>query len=125
MDPEFDFVERPSKDYFCPVTSDLLLEPHLTICCGHHLSGKAVIRLKRENKPCPICKEPDLVTVFDKFQRRKVYEVNVRCPHAAAGCEWTGGVGDLNGHTDTCLKRHVTQPEEGDDLTGNHSDISR
>ena len=104
---EFDFVEHPSKDFFCPVTFELLLDPHLTACCGNHLSQRAVTRLKNEGKPCPICKEPDLATMLDKFHRRKVCEVKVHCPHSPSGCEWVGEVGDLIHHTQTCLKQHL------------------
>ena len=108
---EFDFVERPSEEFFCPVTFELLLEPQQTTCCGQHLSERAVVRLKQEKKPCPICKEPELATMLDKFHRRKVREVKVRCPHTPNGCEWVGEVGELNGHTETCLKCHVSQPD--------------
>ena len=108
---EFDFVERPSKEFFCPVTFELLLMPHLTMCCGHHLSECAVNRLKQENKPmCPLCKEPELATVLDKFHQRRIREVHVRCPHTARGCEWVGEVGQLNSHTDSCLMRHMEAP---------------
>ena len=102
---DYDFVERPSEEFFCPVTLGLLLEPHLTSCCGNHLSEGAVSRLKRDNMPCPICKEPELVTMSDKFYRRKVREIKVYCPHKAGGCEWVGEIGDLNKHTDYCLNR--------------------
>ena len=70
---EFDFVEQPSEDFFCPVTFELLLNPHRTTCCGHHLSEKAVNRLQHEGKPCPMCKEPKLVTMPDKFFKRSGY----------------------------------------------------
>lgn len=32
------FVEPPSRDYFCPVTYEVMDRPHLTLCCGQHLS---------------------------------------------------------------------------------------
>ena len=107
---ELDFVNRPSEDFFCPVTFELLLEPHLTLCCGNHLSQRAVTRLKSEGKPCPICKEPDLATVLDKFHRRKVRAVQVHCPHTTGGCEWAGEVGELSQHIQTCLKQHTESP---------------
>ena len=105
---EFDFVDRPSEDFFCPVTFDLLLEPHLTTCCGHHLSSRAAMRLNSENKPCPVCKEPQLATVLDKFHQRKVRAVLIRCPRAPSGCEWVGEVGGLQQHLQTCLKWTVS-----------------
>ena len=102
---EYDFVERPSEDFFCPVTFELLLDPHQTTCCGHHLSLKAVSRLKEGDKPCPMCKEPQLATVHDKFYGRKVSEVKVFCYNKSGGCEWTGEVRALKQHMESCSKR--------------------
>ena len=102
---EFDFVERPSEDFFCPVTFELLLDPHQTTCCGNHLSLKAVNRLKRDSKPCPMCKEPELATVHDKFYGRKVSEVHVYCRNKSGGCDWKGEVNGLKQHIESCLKR--------------------
>ena len=102
---DFDFIERPSEDFFCPVTFELLLTPHQTTCCGNHLSERAVSRLQRDGKPCPMCKEPQLTTVHDKFHRRRVNAVRVRCPHTSSGCEWVGEAGGMNQHTASCPKR--------------------
>ncbi len=102
---EFDFVERPSEDFFCPVTFELLLNPHQTTCCGNHLSEKAVRRLQRDGKPCPMCKEPELSTVQDKFHRRRVSAVHVQCPHTPSGCEWVGEAGQADQHVNSCTKR--------------------
>ena len=56
-EPEYNFVEQPDQDCFCPVSLKLLTEPYLTSCCGHHISQQAANRLIRERKPCPMCKE--------------------------------------------------------------------
>ena len=114
---EYDFIKPPPKDFFCPVTFELLLSPHLTTCCGNHVSEKAVNRLKQENKPCPICKEPKLATVLDKYHRRRVREVQVHCLHKAGGCGWVGEVGELQSHMDSCLKRHDTKYSDTSSLT--------
>ena len=102
---DFDFIERPSEDFFCPVTLELLLDPHQTRCCGNHLSEKVVLRLQRDGKPCPMCKNPQLDTVTDKFHGRKVKAVRVRCPRTAMGCEWEGEVSGLQKHVNSCPKR--------------------
>ena len=102
---EFEFVERPSEDFFCLVTFELLLNPHQTTCCGNHLSEKAVRRLQRDGKPCPMCKEPQLSTMPDKFHRRRVSAVQVRCPHTPSGCEWVGEAGQADKHINSCNKR--------------------
>jgi uncharacterized coiled-coil protein SlyX len=102
---EFDFVMQPSEDFFCPVTFELLLNPHQTTCCGHHLSEKAVNRLQREGKPCPMCKESKLVTIPDKFFKRKASAILIRCPYKGSECEWVGEVGGAKQHTTACPKR--------------------
>ena len=103
--PDYDFVEEPSQDFFCPVTLELLTDPHLTMCCGNHLSQEAANRLKRDGKPCPMCKDPQLYTVPNKHYRRKVNEIKVCCPHKKSGCEWVGGVNEVKQHSDSCPKR--------------------
>ncbi len=52
-----------------------------------------------------MCKEPNLATVVDKFFKRKVNELKVRCPHKGSGCEWVGEVGSLDQHDRACPKR--------------------
>ena len=93
---EYDFVEKPSEDFFCPVTFDLLREPFLTACCGNHLSQEAVTRL--QGQPCPVCKERNLSTMPDKYFKRKINELKVRCPNKSLGCEWVGEVSDFDRH---------------------------
>ena len=102
---DYDFVERPSEDFFCPVMFELLIDPHQTTCCGNHLSLSAVTRLQHDGKPCPMCKEPKLATMPDKFFRRRVSAVVVHCPNKAGGCEWKGEVGGVKQHEEACPKR--------------------
>ena len=102
---DYDFVERPSQDFFCPVTLELLLEPQLTSCCGHHLSPEASTRLLREGKACPLCNETGWSAMLDKFHRRKVHELRVRCPHRGSGCDWVGEVNGVERHAGCCPKR--------------------
>ena len=97
-DEEYDFVEQPSRDFFCPVTFDALLEPYLTECCGHHLSETAYQQLQAQEKPCPVCKEEPLRAMKDKYHKRRVSSLKVRCPHKAEGCEWEGELGSLEKH---------------------------
>ena len=93
---EYDFVEKPSEDVYCPVTFELLREPFLTACCGNHLSQEAVTRL--QGQPCPICKESNFNTMPDKYFKRKINELKVRCPNKSLGCEWVGELGSLDRH---------------------------
>ena len=102
---DYDFVEQPSQDFFCPVTFELLLEPQLTSCCGHHLSLEASTRLQREGKACALCNETGWSMMLDKFYRRRVHELRVRCPHRGSGCDWVGEVNGVERHADCCPKR--------------------
>ena len=96
---DFDFVKKPSQDYFCPVTFELLTDPQQTNnCCGNHLSLEAADRLKQEGKPCPVCGHWPLQTTNDAFFRRQVMALKVRCSNKALGCEWVGGLGQLEEH---------------------------
>ena len=106
---DYDFVEQPDQDFYCPVSLEILLEPHQTLCCGHHISQEAANRLTREGKPCPMCKSEDLVTQVDKyFKRNTINKLKVRCPHKKSGCDWMGELGDLNLHSNSCPKRPWT-----------------
>ena len=105
-EPEYDFVEQPDQDCFCPVSLELLTEPYLTTCCGHHISQQAADRLIRERKPCPMCKEGDFTAHVDKYFKRKfINTLKVCCSHKKSGCEWVGELGDLNNHSTSCPKR--------------------
>ena len=105
MERDYDFVKRPSQDFFCPVSLELLLEPQLTSCCGNHLSREAATRLQREGKPCPMCNGQGWNAVFDKYHGRRVHGVRIRCPHKGSGCDWVGEVNGLKQHADSCAKR--------------------
>ena len=107
---EFLFVEQSSENFFCPVTCGLLLQPHLTACCGKHLSqeaamkiqGETTIWLQGEGGACPLCNMPDFVTLQDKCFLRKVKKLRVFCRHKERGCKWQGGLFDLDHHLQSC-----------------------
>ncbi len=101
---DYDFVDQPDQDYFCPVSLELLTQPHQTTCCGNHISQQAANRLIREGKPCPLCKKDNFTTLEDLYFTRKIRQLKVRCPYKNE-CEWTGELGDLNQHTTSCPNR--------------------
>ena len=101
-DCDMPFVEQPSKDFFCPVTYGLLLQPHLTSCCGKHLSHEAATLIERKEGTCPLCNEIGLKTMLDKGFQRKVKELRVFCRHKDIGCGWQGKLSDLDQHLQSC-----------------------
>ena len=98
-DSEYDFVRKPSRDFFCPVTFELLTDPRQTnSCCGRHLSRQVAEKLEAEGKPCPLCKKMPLKTADDLFFKRKVMELHVRCSNRHQGCAWVGELRHLESH---------------------------
>lgn len=104
-DQEYKFVELPDE-FICPVTLDVLLNPHLTACCGQELSAEAVQELQREGKACPLCKEPHFTSMLDKRFRRKLFEQKVYCSNQRRGCDWVGELATLGSHEKTCPKKN-------------------
>ena len=95
----YDFVEKPSEEFFCPVTLELLTDPVQTnFCCGNHLSRAAAEQLQVEGKPCPICQKRPLKTTDDMFFKRKMMELKVYCKKKSAGCKWQWELGELDNH---------------------------
>ena len=107
--PDYNFVGKPSEEFFCPVTLEVLQEPYLTVCCGNHLSQEAAKQLHQGQKPCPLCKQ-QLHAVPDKFFKRKVKELKVRCQKSNAGCGWVGNLGSLDQHLRECGYVRVVCP---------------
>ena len=99
------FVEAPSEEFYCPVTFGLLLEPHLTSCCGKHLSQEAATRIQGEGGGCPLCKAPSWSTVLNKHFQRQVKSLCVFCRHEERGCGWQGELGTLDSHAQSCPMR--------------------
>ena len=116
---EYHFVEQPPDEYFCPVTFAVLLEPYQTRCCGNHLSQEAYQRL--QGQACPVCREENLTAVDDKFHKRKVLSLKVRCPHKAEGCEWEGELGSLEQHLNNSSRQLCAEECQYVDVDCPHS----
>ena len=56
LQQDYDFVQQPDQDYYCPVTLDILLDPQQTTCCGHHISQQAANRSLRDHNHVPCVK---------------------------------------------------------------------
>ena len=102
VEEDYPFIEQPPEDFFCPVTYGILLQPHLTACCGKHLSREAATRIERSGGACPMCNSPRLNTLLDKHVRRQVNELRVLCRHEDRGCGWEGELSDLERHVRSC-----------------------
>ena len=106
IEQEYDFIEKPPNDFFCPIMDDLLLDPYQTACCGNHLSSEAASRLQEEKRGCPICRKKILIVTLDQHFRRRVYQLRVFCCHKKRGCGWKGELFDLEQHIQTCPRKN-------------------
>lgn len=102
------FVEAPPNDLLCPVTYKPLLEPHLTTCCGHHLSFEAATRIQTVGGACPFCKEIEWSTVLNKYFKRQIYSLHVYCYYEDRGCLWEGELADYEKHVKHCSREDDT-----------------
>ena len=101
-DDDYQFVEQPSDDFFCPVTMGLLLNPHETSCCGKHLSQEAAIRILKEGGACPLCNAANWATVLSKHFQREVKQLHVLCRYQDKGCKWKGELAAFQLHIQSC-----------------------
>ena len=112
----FHFVSEPSRDYFCPVTLEVMLNPRQTNCCGSHISSSAAETLAKKKKPCPMCKAPTpdsphrvssrvFTTHRDQYFQRIILDLEVLCPHRVSGCEWVGPLREIRDHSASCKRR--------------------
>ena len=99
---EYRFVIQPSGKYFCPVTTNLMLKPQLTECCGQHISQEASIRIQQSRGACPFCNESVWRTMLNKKFQRKINTLLVFCRHKEKGCEWKGELSQLEQHIASC-----------------------
>ena len=99
-----DFVEKPPEaiQTECPVCLLILKEPCLISCCGHKFCQECIERVKKDDKPCPLCGEQDFTFLRERGLERFLQGSEVWCAHKKEGCEWKGKLGKLQEHQDPC-----------------------
>ena len=111
--PEYPFVVEPSREFYCPVTFGLLVQPHRTSCCSQPLSELAVVRIKKERGNCPLCRASQWETEIDEEFQHKVQALNVFCAHVDRGCQWKGMVQDFDIHVASCSMKNSPLTQTG------------
>ena len=103
MATQYSFVVEPDQDCFCPICCELLTEPYQLSCCGHHVCEQCCMQLiARGMNECPVCREPNILpsASLDKYFRRQINNLKVRCQLHKEGCKWTGELRDHQSHHD-------------------------
>ena len=92
------FLEKPPDDCCCPICLSVMSDPHLTSCCGQHYCQDCITRILLMGQPCPICKEQEFSTLFDRQLRNRISVLDVYCPMESKGCRWQGKYEELEPH---------------------------
>ena len=97
---EWDFVDPPPKELFCPMCKNILREPILTECCGSNFCKDCIEPVKTTGRPCPKCDQINFASINDKRTSRRISELDVLCPLKGRGCHWKGEIGSREDHLD-------------------------
>ena len=101
---ELDFVIAPHEDYICPVCTKVLVEPHVTECCGQHFCEQCLKRWFREQgkNSCPHCRSEQFTHNRYLPLKRKINELLVYCSNRSEGCTTIESVSQLETHLREC-----------------------
>ena len=107
-----EFVERPQElETDCPICLRVFRDPFQVTCCGKSFCQSCIKCVQADKESCPSCNEVDFGAFPNERLRRLLYAFEVRCVHLKSGCEWTGGLGELDKHLNL-------NPELGKQLIG-------
>ncbi len=86
----------------CPISKQIMLDPHKTSCCGKHLSRAAIDVLDHDEDGaelvCPVCSTSPFDAKQDCLLKDKIQTLKIYCPHKYEGCHWNGDIRLLKGH---------------------------
>ena len=95
------FVEEPlDTNHECLVCLQLLREPWIVECCGHHLCKPCIDKLVRDRQGCPHCRTPRFRHMRDRNHERILLGKQVYCKYRNKGCEWQGTLREVDQHPD-------------------------
>ena len=86
---EVTFVEEPLDFHHeCLVCLQLLREPWILECCGHHLCKQCIDKLIHNKQGCPHCRIGRFRYMRDRNHERILLGKQVYCKYKSKGCEW-------------------------------------
>ena len=111
---ELSFVKEVPKHIKieCPVCLNILTDPHLVSCCGHHFCGSCIERVRASNGSCPMCREKKYQVIPDKIYARIINGLEVYCSNKEKGCQWKGELKNMSTHLNKEKREGECQYEE-------------
>ena len=97
------FVSTPPPDLLCRVCGLVLRDPHQTQCCGNHYCGYCLRIQLNARSQCAFCSSRQVHSFRDVSVTRRINKLQVRCPHQDRGCGWSGELGGVGCHLETCV----------------------
>ena len=82
----------------CPICLNVLFEPVIATCCGYDFCSACITPTQEAAKPCPVCDQTSFLLLEDKLLVVILNELEVYCPNRDKGCNWTGKLGECDGH---------------------------
>ena len=103
-DCEVTFVEESMSDHHeCLVCLQLMREPWIIECCGHHMCKSCVDKVIYDTNECPYCRSVGIKCMRDRHLERILMGKQVYCKYKDRGCEWQGTLRESDEH---CLTGH-------------------
>ena len=101
---EYNFVVEPTDDFMCMICSKVLIEPHVTDCCGQHFCQSCLDEWfrKQGKKICPHCRSERFSHILYLPLKRKIQALKVYCPNQKYGCGSTISINEVKGHVEKC-----------------------
>ena len=99
---EVTFVEESVDDHHeCLVCLQILKEPCIIECCGHHMCKPCIDQLVSSSNECPHCRSVGINFVRDRHLERILMGKQVYCKYKSRGCEWQGTLREADQHCST------------------------
>lgn len=97
---ELTFLHQPSEllDLECPICLQVMAEPNIVSCCGHHFCGGCIAKSQKTSNFCPLCKGQSYTAMVDRGLQRRIHGLMVRCIYHNRSCTWVGELQHLSDH---------------------------
>ena len=115
---DLNFVSEPPEDFNCPICVKVLLEPHVTECCGQHFCEQCLTAWFKEQpeRTCPQCRTAGFTHIRYLPMKRKINELLVYCSNRSKGCTVIVTVAQHDDHVGQCPYAEVKCPNNCDAL---------